>query len=86
MPISYKVLAFLSFSQFSSLMVDPIEMPRIWVWTAPATPNVHRSELPLDMIWGEIADGGGDFTVVSILPLVVTVLVVVDSVTIGSCP
>jgi hypothetical protein len=36
------------------------------------------------MICGEIADGGGDLTVVSIEPLVVTVLFVVDSVTIGS--
>ena len=33
---------------------------------------------------GEIAEGGGDFTVVVISPFVVTVLVVVDSVTIGS--
>ena len=32
---------------------------------------------------GEIAEGGGDFTVV-VISFVVTVLVVVDSVTIGS--
>ncbi len=31
-----------------------------------------------------MADGGGDFTVVSIVPCVVTVLFVVDSVMIGS--
>jgi hypothetical protein len=31
-----------------------------------------------------MAEGGGDFTVVSILPVVVTVLVEVDSVIIGS--
>ena len=34
---------------------------------------------------GEIADGGGDLTVVSILPVVVTVDLDVESVTIGSC-
>lgn len=33
---------------------------------------------------GDMAEGGGDFTVVSILPVVVTVLVEVDSVIIGS--
>ncbi len=33
---------------------------------------------------GEIADGGGDFSVVSDVEFVVTVLVVVDSVTIGT--
>ena len=65
-------------------MVDPIEMPRIWVCTAPATPNVQRSELPFEMICGDIAEGGGDLTVVVIEPVVVTVLFVVDSVTIGS--
>jgi hypothetical protein len=35
-------------------------------------------------MFGEIAEAGGDFTVVSVLPLVVTVLFVVESVTIVS--
>lgn len=33
---------------------------------------------------GEIAEGGGDFTVVSVSPFVVTLLLDVDSVTMGS--
>ena len=33
-----------------------------------------------------MADDGGDFTVVSVFPVVVTLLVEVDSVTIGSAP
>jgi hypothetical protein len=37
----------------------------------------------LALILGNIADGGGDFTVVSFLPFDVTVLFEVDSVTIG---
>jgi len=45
---------------------------------------VHRSELLLAMICGAMAVGGGDSTRVRISPVVVTVLVVVDSVTIGS--
>jgi hypothetical protein len=44
---------------------------------------VHRSELDI-LIFGDIADGGGEFTVVSDLESVVTVLLVVESVTIGS--
>jgi len=82
--MSYKVLARFKVTQFSSVIVVPIEIPRICVWTAPATPTVQRSELPPEIICGEIADGGGDSTFVFIEPFVVTVLVVVDSVTIGS--
>lgn len=83
-PISYKVLARFKVKQFSSVTVDPIEMPKICVCTAPATPTVQRSEFPFEKICGEMAEGGGELTVVSIVPVVVTVLVVVDSVTIGS--
>jgi hypothetical protein len=38
-------------------------MPKICVWTAPATPTVHKSEFEMFIV-GVIADGGGDFTVV----------------------
>jgi len=44
---------------------------------------VHKSELEV-LIEGEIAEGGGALTVVLEFVLDVTVLVVVDSVTIGS--
>lgn len=63
-PISYKVLEILSLSQFISLVVIPDEKPRICVCTAAETPTVHKSEL-MDVIAGAIAEGGGDFTVVS---------------------
>lgn len=68
-----------------SRTVDPPDIPSICVWTAPETPTVHKSVL-LEFIDGDIADGGGDFTVVSVLPVVVTVLLLVESVTIGSAP
>jgi len=42
-------------------------MPRIWVWTAPDTPIVQRSPVPV-LICGDIAEGGGLRTVVSIVP------------------
>jgi len=44
---------------------------------------VHKSELEV-LILGDIADGGGELTVVSDVESVVTLLVVVDSVTMGS--
>src|SRR5210317_2273590 len=83
-PISYNVFAFFRRIQFSSVKVVPAEIPKICVCTAPATPIVHKSLLLPALNCGEIADGGGDLTVVSIDPLVVTVLFVVDSVTIVS--
>jgi hypothetical protein len=43
---------------------------------APLEDIVHKSEL-LPPTFGEIAEGGGDLTVVSFVPLVVTVEVVV---------
>jgi hypothetical protein len=58
-------------------------MPKICVCTAPEIPTVHRSE-PDDVIAGEIADGGGDFTVVVCFPFEVTDEFDVDSDTIGS--
>ena len=39
-------------------------MPRIWVCAAPDTPTAQRS-LFIELIDGAMADGGGDFTVVS---------------------
>ena len=66
-----------------SLTVEPAEIPRICVCTAPDTPTVHKSDVELLML-GEIADGGGDITVVVESLVEVTVLVVVFSVTIGS--
>jgi hypothetical protein len=52
----------------------PIEIPKICVCTAAATPLEHILLL-IVVIEGEIAEGGGDFTVVSDL--------LVESVTIG---
>ena len=62
-----------------SRTVVPIEIPSIWVCTAPATPTVQRSELDIFIV-GVIADGGGD----SHLVVVFTSLVEVDSVIIVS--
>ena len=76
-------LAFFNFSQFISLTAEPPDMPSTCVCTAPLKPMVHTSEFEL-LILGDIALGGGDFTVVSVSPFEFTVLVVVDSVTIGS--
>jgi len=61
----------------------PAEIPKICVCTAPATPTVHESEL-LPPNEGDIADGGGDLSVVVTSPVVCTVDLVVLSVTIGS--
>jgi len=58
-------------------------MPSICVCTAPLIPTVHKSEL-VALILGEIALGGVDLTVVSVLFVDVTVLFDVLSVTIGS--
>ena len=55
----------------------PVDTPKICVCIAPATPNVHKSEL-LVLIVGLIAEAGGDFRFVSVL------VVTVDSVMIGS--
>ena len=44
---------------------------------------MHKSELDEFML-GEIALGGGEFTVVFVFPVVDTVLLLVDCVTIGS--
>jgi len=63
----------------------PPEIPRICVCTAPPTPTVHKS-LFKTLNEGEIADAGGDLTVVSftLLEFVVTVLLLLESVTITS--
>jgi len=85
MPISYRFFASLILSQFISLTIVPPEIPNIWVCTAPLTPTVHRSLLRT-LNDGDIAEGGGDFTVVSFTEELVefTVLLLVESVMIGS--
>ena len=70
-------------SQFISRTVVPADKPRICVCTAPATPTVHKSEFEM-FIDGEMADGGGDFKVVTESENEFTVLLVVESVTIVS--
>ena len=79
--MSYSVLDSFSLSQFISRTVVPPLMPNICVCTAPETPTVHKSLL-LELILGEIALGGGDFTVVVAVLLLFTVLSLVLSVTI----
>jgi hypothetical protein len=58
-------------------------MPRICVCAAPDTPTAHRSEF-IALMAGATAVGGGDFTVVSLMALVVEVDLLVESVTMGS--
>jgi hypothetical protein len=58
-------------------------MPRICVCAAPDTPTAQRSEF-MELIEGATAVGGGDFTVVSLVALVVLVDVLVLCVIIGS--
>jgi len=58
-------------------------MPRICVCAAPDTPTAQRSEF-MELMAGATAVGGGDFTVVSLVALVVLVLLLVESVMIGS--
>lgn len=81
MPMSNKVLDNFNLSQFKSTVVDPTEIPKICVCTAPDAPTIHRSEF-IEVIAGAIAEGGGDFTVVSEYEFVV--LREVESVMIGS--
>jgi hypothetical protein len=61
--------------------VDPAEMPKICVCTAPDTPIVHVSVFEL-LIAGLIAEGGGERKVVTESEVDLTVLSVFDSVTI----
>src|SRR5210317_977295 len=84
MPMSYNVFAFFNLIQLSSVKVVPALIPNICVCTAPATPIVHKSLLLPVLNCGDIALGGGDFTVVSIFPSVIILLFVVLSVTIDS--
>src|SRR6056300_1783169 len=84
MPMSYNVFAFFNLIQLSSVKVVPADIPNICVCTAPATPIVHKSLLLFAPSCGEIAEGGGDFTVVVISPFEVIVLLVVESVSITS--
>jgi hypothetical protein len=58
-------------------------MPKICVCAAPDTPTAQRSEF-IELIAGATAVGGGDFTVVSLVALVVEVDLLVESVTMGS--
>jgi hypothetical protein len=45
MPDAYNDLANFILSQFSSVTVTPLLIPKIWVCTAPATAVLHISEL-----------------------------------------
>ena len=67
--MTYNVFEIFSLSQFASRIISPVDIPKICVWTAPDTPVVHRSddEEPTE---GEIAEAGGDITIV--LPSVFT--------------
>ena len=58
-------------SQFSSLTISPVEIPNICVCTAPETPVVHRSD-DEEPTPGDIAEGGGDITIVRDLASVST--------------
>jgi hypothetical protein len=58
-----------------SRTVLPALIPKIWVCTAPATPTVHKSVFEVFIV-GDIADAGGDLTVVVASDLVVTKLFV----------
>jgi hypothetical protein len=66
-----------------SLVVPPIEIPRICVCTAPLAAVAHTSLL-IVVIAGATAVGGGDLTVVVLLELVSEYDLEVESVTIGS--
>ena len=55
--MEYKDLDNFIRSQFSSVTVIPLLIPRIWVWTAPATAVLHTSELFTTTL-GEFAVGG----------------------------
>ena len=57
MPEAYKDLANFILSQFSSVTVIPLLIPRIWVCTAPATAVLQTSELFTTTL-GEFAVGG----------------------------
>jgi hypothetical protein len=65
------------------MKVDPMAMPNICVCAAPDTPTAHKSEFMLEMA-GATAVGGGDFTVVVAVELVVDVDLLVESVIMGS--
>lgn len=58
----YRVLAFLSRSQFKSLTVPPPDAPSICVCTAAEYETVQVS-FPPNITVGAIADGGGVFIV-----------------------
>jgi hypothetical protein len=64
-------------------MVEPKLIPRICVCAAPDTPTAQTSEL-ITVMAGATAVGGGDFTVVVLFEVESVVLLLVESVTIGS--
>ena len=57
MPDAYKDHANFILSQFSSVTVIPLLIPKIWVCTAPATAVLQTSELFTTTL-GELAVGG----------------------------
>ena len=71
MPEAYKDLANFILSQFSSVIVIPDEIPRIWVCTAPATAVLQTSELFTTTL-GELAVGGVLFVTTVLLTVFVS--------------
>ena len=66
-----------------SRVVPPIEIPKIWVCTAPDA-AVAQTSLLMVVIAGATAVGGGDLTVVVLFEVVSEYDLLVESVTIGS--
>jgi hypothetical protein len=81
--MSYKFFESLILSQFISLIVPPIEIPRICVCTAPDAATAQTSLFKV-VIAGATAVGGGDLIVVVLLEVESVVLLLVESVTMGS--
>jgi len=73
MPIPYKERASFNRSQFSSVIVCPVAIPRICVCTATEVADVHTSWLLITML-GALAVGGVLSTVVVPVTVDVTVL------------
>jgi hypothetical protein len=81
--MSYRERLNFNRSQFLSVTDPPKEIPRTWVCAAPEYPTAQTSLL-ITVIAGATAVGGGDFTVVVLFDVESVVLLLVESVTIGS--
>ena len=78
MPDAYKDLANFILSQFSSVTVIPLLIPKIWVCTAPATAVLHTSELFTTTL-GELAVGGVLFVTTVLLTVFVSAKALIDT-------